>query len=176
MNRGRSLLTKVLGDNENAMRGGTECLCRRSRKSDRLKLIGGHAAIFFYDLVDDEHHQLERCRRPRGRHHSRPRFTQLEFLSVCLSVHPSRKRRGKAGRDGAQGAEGNGDYFGIHSQAYHKQFTTIQDSGIDYAYMAQAHIPHSRVSYNHDLNESLVWVLWDALRCKVAWRNCENDI
>jgi hypothetical protein len=159
MNRGRSLLTKVLGDNENAMRGGTECLCRRSRKSDRLKLIGGHAAIFFYDLVDDEHHQLARCRRPRGRHHSCPRFTQLEFLSVCLSVHPSRKRRGKAGRDGAQGAEGNGDYFGILRWAAHEDgfawhpsvviksnsgslagisqaIHNVQDSGIDYAYMA----------------------------------------
>jgi hypothetical protein len=43
---------------------------------------------------------LSRCRRRRGRHHSRPRFIQLEmqkeglFHSVCLSAHPSRKRRG----------------------------------------------------------------------------------
>ncbi|KAI0264280.1 hypothetical protein BGY98DRAFT_1192224 [Russula aff. rugulosa BPL654] len=130
MNRGRSLLTKVLGDNESAMRGGTECLCRRPRKSDRLKLIGGHAAIFVYDLVDDEHHQLARCRRPHGRQHSRPRFTQLEFLSVCLSVHPSRKRRGKAGRDGAQGAEGNGDYFGILRWAAHEDGSAWQPSVI----------------------------------------------
>jgi hypothetical protein len=74
---------------------------RREELTYRFELIGEqHAAIFLYDLVDDEHDQLAQCRRRRGRYHRRPRFMQLEtqkeglFRSVCPSVHPSIKRRG----------------------------------------------------------------------------------
>ena len=77
MNRGRSPLLEVLEGSEGAMQGGTECSCRRFRKSYRFELIDEHAAIFLYDLVDDEHDQLARRRRPCGRHHSRPRFMLL---------------------------------------------------------------------------------------------------
>ena len=49
----------------------------------------------------------------------------------------------------------------------------IQDSGIDYAYVAQAHLSHYRVSYDHDLDESLVW---DALCREVARDDCEDVI
>jgi hypothetical protein len=89
--------TEVLEDNKRVAGGGIERLCRSVSKSHRLKLISEqHAAIFLYDLVDDEHVQLSRCRRRRGRHHSRPRFIQLENaeggpISQRMPVGPSVK-------------------------------------------------------------------------------------
>jgi hypothetical protein len=86
--------TEVLEDNNHVAGGaGIKHLCCSVWRSYRFKLISEqHAAIFLYDLVDDEHDQLAQCRRHRGRHHSGPRFMQLEIQKEGL-FHSIRQGR-----------------------------------------------------------------------------------
>ena len=79
------------------VRSGTDRLCCTVRKSYRFKLIGEqHAAVFLYNLVDDEHDQLAQCRRRRGRDTT----TVLDScrLKYRRRAGPSVKRRGSTER------------------------------------------------------------------------------
>jgi len=118
---------KVLEDGKGITRGGTERLCRSVWKSYRFELVGEkHAAVFLYDLVDNEHNQLAQCRGCCGRHHGRSRFVQLEAQEQGVCEQPAVNGR-EIGDEREEGLE----YLELYVDALRHAVVHCLDDGRD---------------------------------------------